>query len=178
MKYFNEIKKSMGYLGKKNNTLFIGQAVKYPGTAMYSTLSSVNKKKIIELPVFEEMQMGIALGLSLNNFVPITIYPRWNFLLLSANQLVNHLDKLNYMSSQRLTNKVIIRTSIGSIRPLDPQHQHKGDFSAPFKKILKNVEIIKLSDPKIIFEAYKHAYHRKDQKHTLLVEYGDYYNEK
>ena len=47
------------------NTVFIGQAVEVPGTAMYSTLNeSVDKNKLYELPVAEEMQMGMTLGLS------------------------------------------------------------------------------------------------------------------
>ncbi|MBV22025.1 MAG: hypothetical protein CMI57_00810 [Parcubacteria group bacterium] len=178
MKYFFELKKAMNYLSSKKNTIFLGQAVAYPGTAMYGTLQEVNKKKLIELPVFEETQLGLSIGLSLNNFVPISIYPRWNFLILAMNQLVNHLDKLQYMSSEKIKNKVIIRTSIGSERPLDPQHQHKGDFTDSIKNILTNVEIIKLEESKNILNAYKYAFHRKDGKHTVLVEYADYYNEK
>ena len=55
MKYFNELKKSMEYLGKSKKTLFIGQAVEVPGTAMSNTLKNVKKNKRIELPVAEEM---------------------------------------------------------------------------------------------------------------------------
>ena len=40
------------------------------------------------------------------------------------------------------------------------------------------LEIIKLKEPKDIFPAYKKAYKRKDGVNTILVEYGDYYNEK
>ena len=45
MKYFNELKKSMEYLGKSKKTLFIGQAVEVPGTAMSNTLKNVKKIK-------------------------------------------------------------------------------------------------------------------------------------
>ena len=38
MKYFEELKRSMEFLGKKNNTIFIGQAVEVPGTAMSTRL--------------------------------------------------------------------------------------------------------------------------------------------
>ena len=44
MSYFLELKKSMEYLSKKSNTVFIGQAVEYPGTGMSNTLKDVNKK--------------------------------------------------------------------------------------------------------------------------------------
>ena len=121
MKYFDELKKSMSYLAKTKKTIFIGQAVEYPGTAITNTLKEIPKKKLYELPVCEEMQMGISIGLVMQNFVPISIYPRLNFLILSMNQLVNHLDKLNQMTKNKFKSKVIIRTSIGSERPLHPQ---------------------------------------------------------
>lgn len=178
MKYKSELIKSMNYLGKKKDTIFIGQATEYAGTAMTGTLSQINKKKIYEFPVAEEMQMGVSIGLSLNGFIPVTIYPRWNFLILAANQIVNHLDKLKKMSSENLKHKVIIRTSVGSKRPLNPQHQHVGNFSSAFKKLLTNIEIIELKEPYQIFKSYKKAYERKDGINTILVEYGDYYNEK
>ena len=89
MKYFDELKKSMDYLAENKKTVFIGQAVEVSGTAMSQTLKEVDSKKLIELPVAEEMQMGITIGLALNGNIPISIYPRWNFLLLAMNQLIN-----------------------------------------------------------------------------------------
>lgn len=176
MKYFDELKRSMTYLGKNKKTIFLGQAVAVPGTAMSNTLNGVNKKKLIELPVAEEMQMGITIGMILKGYIPISIYPRWNFLLLSINQLVNHLDKLNEMTNNFYKSKAIIRTSVGSELPLNPQSQHTGDFSLPIKKMTKNIEVIKLKDPKDILPSYKKAIERKDNKSTILVEYGDFYN--
>lgn len=176
MKYFDELKRAMSWLGEKEDTIFLGQAVAYPGTAMTNTLSDVNKNKLIEMPVNEDMQLGMSFGMSLNGTVPISIFPRWNFLLLASNQLINHIDKVNDMSDYK--SKIIIRTSIGSQRPLNPQHQHIDDFTEGFQKLCKNVEIIKLDEPEQIFEAYRHAYERTDNKSTILVEWGDYYNEK
>jgi Pyruvate/2-oxoglutarate dehydrogenase complex, dehydrogenase (E1) component, eukaryotic type, beta subunit len=92
MKYFEELKKSMNYLGSKNNTIFIGQAVADPGTAMSNTLKEIDKNKLFETPVFEEMQMGISIGYALNGFIPICIFSRWNFLILASNQIINHLE--------------------------------------------------------------------------------------
>lgn len=178
MKYFSELKKTMNYLGSKKNSIFIGQAVSDPGTAMTNTLKDVDSNKLMEFPVAEEMQMGVSIGMAMNGYLPISIYPRWNFLLLAANQLINHLDKISIFSDKGFSPKVIIRTSAGSVRPLNPQSQHVGDFTNGFKKILKKIEIIQLKESKDIFPAYKKAYNRKDGISTILVEYGDYYNEK
>ena len=40
------------------------------------------------------------------------------------------------------------------------------------------IDVIKLIRPSQIFKSYVKAYGRKDRKFTILVEYGDYYNEK
>ena len=178
MKYFNELKKSMNYLGNKKDTIFIGQAVEVSGTAMSNTLKDIKKNKLLELPVAEDMQMGMTLGLSMEKNIPISIFPRWNFLLYGMNQLINHIDKFKVMCGNEITPQIIIRTSIGSQRPLHPQYQHIGDFSAAIQKMCTTIEIIKLKEPKDIFPAYKKAYKRKDGVNTILVEHGDYYNEK
>ena len=158
MKYFKELKKSMNYLGNKKDTIFIGQAVEVPGTAMSNTLKDIKKNKLLELPVAEDMQMGMTLGLSMEKNIPISIFPRWNFLLYGMNQLINHIDKFKVMCGNQITPKIIIRTSIGSQRPLHPQYQHIGDFSAAIQKMCTTIEIIKLKEPKDIFPAYKKAY--------------------
>ena len=178
MKYFDELKRSMEFLGSKKNTIFIGQAVEVPGTAMSNTLKNINKKKLLELPVAEEMQMGMSLGLAMDKNVPISIYPRWNFLLYAINQLINHVDKYKVMAGNEIVPKIIIRTGIGSQRPLHPQFQHIGDFSEAIQKMCSTIEVIRLNEPEDIFPSYKKAYERKDGINTILVEYGDYYNEK
>jgi pyruvate/2-oxoglutarate/acetoin dehydrogenase E1 component len=176
MKYFDELKRSMEWLGEQNDTIFIGQAVEYAGTGMTNTLKDVSPEKLMEMPVNEDMQMGITNGLAMNGYVPVSIYPRWNFLLLGVNQLINHLDKLPMISDYKT--KAIIRTAIGSERPLHPQWQHVGDYTEAFEMMLTNVEVIRLDEPEQIFEAYQKAYNRTDGKSTILVEWGDYYNEK
>ncbi len=178
MKYFEALKRSMDYISKNKKTIFIGQAVSYKGTAISNTLKDVTRDKLFELPVAEEMQMGITIGLAMNGHIPISIYPRFNFLLLAINQLINHLDKYKIMHNNKHQIKTIIRTSIGSKRPLHPQHQHIGDFTESIKKMSSTIEIIKLNDPNKIYSFYKRAINRKDGKSTILVEYGDYYNDK
>ena len=129
------------------------------------------------MPVIEDVQMGLSTGLALKGFVPITCYPRFDFLILAMNQLVNHLDKIRFMSSNEFKPQVIIRTSIGAKKPLDGGVQHTQDYSKVFKSILKEVEVVVLRESKNIFKEYKKAYHRKDCKSTLLIEFGDHYND-
>jgi hypothetical protein len=57
MSYKEEIIKSMEWLSKKNNTIFIGQSVKYSGNAIFNTLKSIPNDKKIETPVFEYIKI-------------------------------------------------------------------------------------------------------------------------
>ena len=176
MKYFEELKKSMEFLAKNKKTFFIGQAVEVQGSAMRNTLKDIDKKKLLELPVAEEMQMGMTIGMLMSNYIPVSIFPRWNFLLLALNQLVNHLDKLPEMTNNFYTSKAIIRTGVGSQRPLHPQCQHISDFTKSVNLMTDTITVVKLKEPFQIFREYKKALKRKHS--TILVEYGDYYNEK
>lgn len=168
----------MKWLGQQPDTFFLGQAVQYPGTAMTNTLTEVPKEKLWEMPVCEDLQMGMSIGMALNGTVPISIYPRWNFLLLATNQIVNHLDKISLMSDLPYKPRVIIRVGIGSERPLHPQHQHVGDYTDSFKLMAPRLHIVRLDEPEQIFDEYVKAYERDDFKSTILVEWGDFYNEK
>lgn len=178
LKYFGELKRSMEYLAADPRTLFLGQAVACAGTAMSNTFQDIDRSKLIELPVDEEMQMGMTNGLAIAGHVPVSVFPRWNFLLLAVNQIVNHLDKLPVMSNRGYCPKVIIRTAIGSERPLHPQCQHVGDFTEAFRLMCTNIEVIRLDEPEQVFPAYEKALCRTDGKSTLVVEWGDYYTEK
>jgi pyruvate/2-oxoglutarate/acetoin dehydrogenase E1 component len=178
MKYFDELKRSMNFLAGDPRTLFLGQAVSVAGTAMTNTLVEVPRNRLIELPVAEEMQMGMTTGMALTGLIPVSIFPRWNFMLCAINQLVNHLDKVQSMSNGGYVAQAIIRTGIGSERPLHPQHQHVGDFTDAIRSMCTTIEVVRLEEPAEIFPAYQKALLRTDGKSTILVEHGDYYAEK
>ena len=172
-----ELSKAMTYLGQKEKTLFIGQSVEVAGTAMRNTLLDIDVEKLIELPVEEDFQMGLSIGMALNGFVPVSIFPRWNFLLLATNQIVNHLDKLKELTQLDTPGKVIIRTGIGSENPLHPGPQHTGDFTDAFKIMCPHLNIVRLDDKEMIFEEYEKAFERKDGVSSILIEWSDKYND-
>lgn len=173
--YAVELKTAMDYLARNPRTIFVGQAVEYEGTAITSTLVDVPADKKLELPVCEDMQAGIATGLALTGKIPISIFPRWNFLLLATNQIVNHLDKIPEISTYRP--KVIIRTSVGALWPWNSQAQHIGDYTDVFRSMLKHIEVIRLDRLEDVFPAYEKALTREDGKSTMLVEWADFYND-
>ena len=173
----DELSRAMTYLGQQENAVFIGQSVEVAGTAMRNTLLDVGAEKLIELPVEEDFQMGIAIGMALSGLVPVSIFPRWNFLLLATNQIVNHLDKLKELTQLENPGKVIIRTGIGSENPLHPGPQHTGDFTEAFRLMCPHLNVVRLDSKEMIFDEYKKAYERKDGISSILIEWSDKYND-
>jgi pyruvate/2-oxoglutarate/acetoin dehydrogenase E1 component len=141
---------------------------------MSSTLNNVSKEKMIEVPVMEDSQMGMSLGMAMVGKFVITFYPRWDFLICATNQLVNHVDKIGFMSGGEWKHNLIIRVGKGSDNPLDPGHQHKGNYFNEFKSMCPNINFIDLKDWESIEFHYKNAY--ENGGIHVIVEYPELYN--
>lgn len=162
----------MRLLAEDERVIFIGQNVIYSGAiAIHQTLEDLPRSKKLELPVAEDMQMGLSIGLSLEGYIPVSIFPRMDFLIIAANQLINHLDKIEEMSCGRFKPKVIIRTGIGSTWPLNPGPQHCQDHTMALKALLTNVDVIKLTESETIVPAYKRAL--ESNRSTILIELAE-----
>ena len=144
--------------------------------ALCENLIELSKEKMIETPVFEEVQMGMCTGMAMNGIVPICCFPRFDFILRCMDALVNHLDKMQHMTEGTFKPKVIMRTSIGSTDPLNGGVQHTQDYTDPIKRMLHEVNVVLLNEPEQIFPEFEEAYNTDCS--TLLIEWGDYYNEK
>lgn len=167
-RYRDELIKSMSMLAQNKDVVFLGQCVKYPGHIMYGTLEHIPDDRKIELPVFEDTQIGMGIGLALEGFIPVSIFPRMDFLIIAANQLVNHLDKIEDMSRGQFKPKVIIRTMVGSITPMYPGPQHCQDHTDALLCMLPSIDIVKLTEADEILPAYRKAL--KSERSTILIE--------
>ena len=145
---------------------------------MFSTLKDIPAEKTLEMPINESFQMQFTLGMALAGYIPISVYPRQNFLLLATADMVNMLDKVPAISDQKLVPRVIIRVASGPDAPIHPGHQHVGNFAEGFRKMFTWIDVVEVNEPEDIFPAYKHALEREDNRSTLIIEHGNFYNAK
>lgn len=171
--YKDTLSKMMEKIAEKQNAVFIGQQIVYRGNPMSTTLDNVNKDLMVEVPVMEETQMGMSLGLAMTGKLVVTFYPRWDFIVSATNQLVNHVDKLQMMDASGFVPHILIRLGKGSDKPLDPGHQHKGNYFEEFKSMCKNVEFHDLKSWQDIELSYEYAMNNKGIH--CLVEYPELY---
>jgi pyruvate/2-oxoglutarate/acetoin dehydrogenase E1 component len=178
MKYFDELKRTMEWLAQQPNTMFVGQTVAGPGTFMFQTLRDCPPGRCLEMPINESFQMQFTIGLALDGYIPISVYPRQNFLLLATGDMSNMLDKIPAISAMQWLPKVLIRVAVGPDSPVHPGHQHVGNYAEAFRKLFAWIEVVELNEPQDIFPAYQHALERQDGRSTLLIEHGNYYQQK
>lgn len=169
--YFDELTKAMALLAEDTRTVFVGQAVNFPGQAAYGTFDAVARSKRLEMPVCEDFQAGFCTGLALEGYIPISFYPRWDFLLLAANQIINHLDKMPLMTGFKP--KVIFRTAVGRSKPFDPGPQHTGNYTMPFRQMLKTMDVYELFVPHYIVPTYQRAL--ESERSCIVVEHMSKY---
>jgi pyruvate dehydrogenase E1 component beta subunit len=79
-------------------------------------------KRVFDVPISENSLTGIALGMSLNNFIPIVTHQRLDFFLLAMDQLVNNLAKWKFMFASKKKTTVIIRLIVGRGWGQGPTH--------------------------------------------------------
>jgi pyruvate/2-oxoglutarate/acetoin dehydrogenase E1 component len=170
--YKDELTKAMTFLAEKEDTIFIGQQIVYAGNPMSITLGNVSKERMIEVPVMEETQMGMSLGLAITGKTVISFYPRWDFVISAANQLINHVDKYELMTGKKVN--ILIRVGKGADVPLDPGHQHKANYINEFKSMCPNIEIHDLKTWQDVELSYKYAIENGGVH--VLAEYPELYN--
>jgi len=163
---------AMTTLSKLDETIFIGQQIVYAGNPMSTTLGEVPKEKMIEVPVMEETQMGMSLGLAITGKTVISFYPRWDFLISAANQLINHVDKYELMTGKKVN--ILIRVGKGADVPLDPGHQHKANYIEQFKAMCPNIEVHDLKTWQDVELSYNYVI--KEGGIHILAEYPELYN--
>jgi pyruvate/2-oxoglutarate/acetoin dehydrogenase E1 component len=161
----------MKLLAENKKVMFIGQQT--ASENFYNTLKDIPMDRRTEMPVAEEMQLGLSIGLSFQGYLPVSIYQRMDFLPRACDQLVNHLDLIKEASRGIFNPKVIIRTTVGTNNPFNVGIQHNKDLTEGFKALLKNIEVMPVKTVEEVKEAYKRA--RESENSVMIVEYQELY---
>ena len=128
--YKDAIVQSMTELGDAG-AIFIGYNVGY-GDAM-GTLKNVPKEQKLETPVAENLMAGLAIGMSFEGFTPVLYYERHDFMLVAADAIINHIDKIERISHGEFKVPVIIRAVTADAGPFYSGITHSQDFTNMFR---------------------------------------------
>ena len=171
MIYKEAIHKAMVKLSEDERVVFIGQGLVSDDDPFYGTLSDIPKSKMLEMPCAEILSTGVAIGLALTGWIPVLLFQRMDFMLLAADQIINHAAMFPILSGGNVKIPMIIRACIGSqSEKFEVGIQHNKDFSKLFEPYM-NVHYYgghEINDA--------HAFDIPSEM-TMIIEYKDKYND-
>ncbi|MCJ7678899.1 MAG: hypothetical protein MUO35_14385, partial [Anaerolineales bacterium] len=85
-------------------------------------LSSEFPDRVITTPVSEAGIVGVGVGMALRGLRPVVEIMFGDFVLLAADQLVNHAAKLRWMTGDEVRVPLVVRTPMGGGRGYGPTH--------------------------------------------------------
>jgi deoxyxylulose-5-phosphate synthase len=160
---------SMTKLGKQG-AVFIGYSL-IPGDAM-GTLSGVPSSQKIEMPIAENLMVGLAIGMSFTGYLPVVYFERHDFMLVAMDAIVNHLDKIHRISHGEFKPKVILKTVVddGGLFYSGPTHSQ--DFTKAFKEIV-DFEVLDAHSAEDLVDMYEFAMSTPNP--VMIVEHKKYF---
>lgn len=107
------------------NVLLLGEDVLDPyGGAFKVTrgLSEAFPGRVLGTPISEAGIVGLAAGMALRGLRPIVEIMFGDFLMLAADQIINHAAKFQWMYNDQVDVPMVIRTPMGGRRGYGPTH--------------------------------------------------------
>ena len=149
-------------LGSNPNAMILGQGADDFKGIFGSTTGLAEKygpQRVRDMPLMEEGMTGMALGAALNGVYPILTHIRSDFVLLSANQIINLIAKYRYMFGGLYHLPLMIRTVIG--RSWGQGAQHSQSLQSLFAHI-PGLTVIAPSSAQTVLDTYPYlvAKHR------------------
>lgn len=152
--YKDAVLQAMTELGNEG-AVFIGYNVAR-GDAM-GTLKNVSNDQKLETPVAENLMAGLAIGMSFENITPVLYFERHDFMLVAADAIGNHIDKIERISHGEYKVPIIIRAVEAFGGPFYSGPTHHQDFTPLLKELVK----FPILDPVTgtdVLKAFKGAY--------------------
>lgn len=153
---------------------YIGYNTVY-GSKMYGTLKDVDAAQCIEMPVCENLMMSMAVGMALEGMLPVVCFERHDFLLIGLDALVNHVDKLPWLSGSQYKLPIIIRAIVGSKTPIDAGPMHTQDYTKALIGMLKHTPVFSPKS-RVEFERAWNGVGHTPSGAVVIVEHKDLYN--
>ena len=169
LNYKDAITQAMTELGN-DDYHFIGYSI-LPGDAM-GTLKDVPENQKTETPVAENLMVGLAIGMSFEGIKSVVYFERHDFMLVAADAIGNHVDKINRISHGEFKVPIILKTVVddGGLFYSGPTHSQ--NFTDTFRAMV-DFPVIDAMTPSEAYSAYNFA--RSHDGPVMVVEHKQFF---
>lgn len=110
-------------------------------------LSTEFPDRVLTTPVSEAGIVGLAVGMALRGLRPVVEIMFGDFVLLAADQVVNHAAKLRWMTGDQVRVPLVIRTPMGGGRGYGPTHSQSLEKHLMGAPGLRTVAVTAFGEP-------------------------------
>jgi 2-oxoisovalerate dehydrogenase E1 component len=141
---------------RNSRVLLIGEDIEGPYGGAFKVTKDLNESfpgRVRNTPISEAAIVGFGNGLAIAGMQPVCEIMFGDFLLLAADQFVNHAAKFRYMYNEQVRVPLVIRTPMGGKRGYGPTHSQsleKHLLGVPDTRVLA---LHHRYDPAAIYEA-------------------------
>ena len=145
MKFIRSINNSLEKMLRNHKEIILyGEDLLDPYGGAFKVTRGLSTKfpnRVLPTPISEAAMIGMAGGMAIGGIRPILEIMFGDFLMLGADQLLNHLVKYEWMYNNKVTVPVTIRTTMGGRRGYGPTH------SQSLEPILASIPGLKIISP-------------------------------
>lgn len=110
---------------RDENVLLLGEDVAFIGGNFKTSVGLFEKYgdlRVKDTPISEQGFVGMGVGMALTGLRPVVELMFSDFLLVAADQVINQMSKIRYMSGGQVIVPMVIRSPIGAGRSSAAQH--------------------------------------------------------
>ncbi len=129
---------------------FLGEDILDPYGGAFKVangLSTQFSDRVITTPVSEAGIVGVGIGMALRGLRPVVEIMFGDFIILAADQLINHAAKIRWMSGEATRLPLVVRTPMGGGRGYGPTHSQSLEKHFLGAAGLRVVAVSSLDDP-------------------------------
>jgi 2-oxoisovalerate dehydrogenase E1 component len=161
---------------KDDRVILLGEDIEGPYGGAFKVTKDLSQRfpgRVRNTPISELCITGVTNGLALRGLRPVTEIMFGDFVMLAADQWINHAAKFQYMYAGQVTVPMILRTPMGGKRGYGPTHSQsleKHLLGVPGTRVLA---LNNRYDPALVYQTLI----RDIDRPTLVIEnktlYGD-----
>jgi pyruvate dehydrogenase E1 component beta subunit len=112
-------------MARDDSVMLIGEDVGFIGGNFKTSVGLLDKygdRRVKDAPISEAGFVGMGVGMALTGMRPVVELMFGDFLLVAADQVINQMAKIRYMSGGQVTVPMVIRAPMGAGRSSAAQH--------------------------------------------------------
>jgi len=134
-------------------------------------LSTEFPDRVLTTPVSEAGIVGLGIGMALRGLKPVVEIMFGDFVLLAADQIINHAAKLRWMTGDQVRVPLVIRTPMGGGRGYGPTHSQSLEKHLMGAPGLRTVAVTSIGQPGALLRTAVLA----DEDPVLFIEHKALY---